>query len=79
MTPYQSIDDAQVECLQKLEICRLIIDMAQDQRHMLGDIVDRDKRSAEAFKVLAKEVLSVLVQFRKIRFFRDSPKEKRNY
>jgi hypothetical protein len=79
VAPCPPIDDAQVECLQKLEICRLIISMAQDRKHMLGDSVDRQKRSAEAFKVLAKNVLGVLVQFRKIRFFRDSPKEKRDY
>jgi hypothetical protein len=68
-----------VECLQKLEICRLIISMVQDSKYLLGDSIDRKKRNVEAFRVLSQEVLKILVQFRKIRFFRDSPKEKREY
>jgi hypothetical protein len=53
----------------------MIIDLAQDDEYILGS-KKGEERTLQQFKDVAKRILSILVQFKKIRFF--NPQEKNN-
>lgn len=38
MVPHPLIDKSQVECIQKLEICKLIIDLVRNKKNALGGL-----------------------------------------
>ena len=52
--------------------------MVQNNNYTLGES-HKDQRTLESYKQLSKEILKILVQFRKIRFFRNSQPERSDY